>query len=298
VWSFPRNAEVASSVPRRMKRTAAWQILVVAYLTPCYLPNGWPAAGAAPALPSSSNLGQRAVVAGLPGSAQAIAGRRGGLRRHLRLRGGIGISGDDEDSEAEGGMQGPGPANDDDGEASGDEEAPNTRKGQPSRKRKRGAKQDPTSKRKHRGRRGGKHAKAARAKRLAKPMDEEVLGDIQSVAATLAEISAASPHAVEQALPTGDVDPVMHYIIPSQYDSLDDVKRITIFDERHEMLKVGSALVQRLHGTAHPSSWADAWFAHGLLHTPRTHALHWRHARARSSTLLARSPLSLYPSLN
>jgi hypothetical protein len=129
------------------------------------------------------------------------------------------------------------------------------------RKRQRGPKQDPT-KRKRRGRRGGKHAKAARERRAAQPIDEEVLSDIKSLAATLAEISAAAPHAVEQAALTDDVDPVMRYIIPSQ-DGQEDVKRTSLFEDRHRVIAPGSKFAQRLQGAAPPVSWVNAWFACG-----------------------------------
>ena len=129
------------------------------------------------------------------------------------------------------------------------------------RKRQRGPRQDPT-KRKRRGRRGGKHAKAARERRAAQPIDEEVLGDIKSLAATLAEISAAAPHAVEQAALTDDVDPVMRYIIPSQ-DGQEDVKRTSLFEDRQRVIASGSKFAQRLHGAAPPVSWVKAWFACG-----------------------------------
>ena len=61
------------------------------------------------------------------------------------------------------------------------------------RQRRRGPKGEHPAKRKHRGRRGGKHAKEAREKRLAVPLDPQTLDGIQSLATTLAEISAAYP---------------------------------------------------------------------------------------------------------
>ena len=90
-----------------------------------------------------------------------------------------------------------------------------------------------------------------------------MIRDIKSVAATLAEISAAAPHAVEQAAPTDDVDPVLRYIIPSGNDDLEAVKRTSMFDERHRLLAPGSKFAQRLNGAAPPASWIKAWFARG-----------------------------------
>ena len=132
------------------------------------------------------------------------------------------------------------------------------------RKQRRGPKNDPTGKRKHRGRRGGKYAKAARAKRAAIPMDEHFLGEIQSVATTLAEISAAAPHAAEKAAPSNDCDPALRFIAPSLFDGLDDIKRTTIYDERHELLGVGPEFSQRLSGSAPPLAWSQTWFPHAF----------------------------------
>ena len=173
------------------------------------------------------------------------------LRHVLRLRGGLEMGSVDEDEEVNDGMN-----DSSNGDNSSDQDTASEQAGvydagsEPAiqdkqeppadeqrskriRKKQRGPKNDPTGKRKHRGRRGGKHAKAARAKRAEVPLDESLQGEIQGVANTLAEISAAAPHAMEHAEPGTDGDPVMQYITPSQFDGLDDIKRRSIYDERY-----------------------------------------------------------------
>ena len=203
----------------------------------------------------------------------------GRLRRILRLRGGLEISSNDDDddddddddgdgdSEDAGGQsdmddesaEGAGKEGGKEGESAGDSKA-DEEVWKRKRRTQRGPKDDPNGKRKHRGRRGGKHAKAARLKRDALPLDESMLGEIKSIATTLAEISAAAPHAAEHAAPSLESDPIMRYMQPDKFDGLDDLKRSTIFDERHELLDIGPEFSERLHGTAPPLSWLQTWF--------------------------------------
>lgn len=207
----------------------------------------------------------------------------GGLARtsriRLRLRGGLASSSDvgesySDDEDSEGGMRdsssqpdstsggsmdavaGAHPAETD--EQAGEDGPDKTKK----RRQKRGPKGDPTGKRKHRGRRGGKLAKAAREKRAAVPLSDDALDENVRVAATIAEIAAAAPHVAEIAEPSPDADPAMRFINPSEFDGLDDIKRSTLYDERHDLLDIGPEFSARLCGTAPPETWMRTWFPH------------------------------------
>ena len=187
-------------------------------------------------------------------SSLSSAQRRG----EMRLRGGLGLRGEDvslqgasaDDSTA--GMRGAAsPAG-----TGASEQTTEARK----RQRRRGPKGEHPAKRKHRGRRGGKHAKEAREKRLAVPLDPQTLDGIQTLATTLAEISAAAPHAAEEDGPGAEADPVMRYLVPEKTDALDDVRRTSIYDERGDLEAVGPEFALRMCGPGAPRAWRRLWF--------------------------------------
>ena len=211
-------------------------------------------------LPASSHPTRSLLVRHLSmASYRAASTPRPGV---VRLRGGFGAGDMDLDHAEDAGGPffskggGPGTLGATGAEADANEAAGKKRR----RKLRRGSKDDPAGKRKHRGRRGGKYAKAARAERAAKPLDEELEQEVVSLATTLAEISAAAPFATEQSGPTQETDPVMKYITPEKYDGLDDLKRSTIYDERMDLLALGDEFAERMHGAPPPPAWEHAWF--------------------------------------